>query len=368
MTYAEQRDEFAQRYAGIPWASLHPQEQAALTERYGSSAPTKYEAMRQSLTPSFAGSGDTNLLAGSMRASDPLDVVQPPPGYVISPFGLDDPSAYHVGAGITPQPAQIAGGQPMSPYVRGDFFGSPPVTPPTSIHSTPQMSYAPASYAAIQPYSTQPPVQPLPHPGQGMGGFTQTDTGGAVQHIGGPTAAPASLSGYQPVAPSSLPIAPSDASVNEFSAGDIANAQAPGQAPAAAPAATGGVAGFVHQLVQAAAPIVHQVLHTVQTGVMPGGQSLGGFLSGISSFGGGPLPGGVSDQSGFSSFLQHQNWEGPGTSHSGTAFSPGSGGATYQYFTPSQPGGIGGYVVPAGHPNAGTVYTYDTSPGVQANP
>ncbi len=142
----------------------------------------------------------------------------------------------------------------------------------------------------------------------------------------------------------------------------------PAQMPAAAPAATGGVGGFLHQIVQSAAPIVHQAVQTLQTGVMPGGQSLGGFLSGISSFGGGPLPGGVSDQSGFSSFLQHQNWEGPGTSHAGTAFSPGSGGATYQYFTPSQPGGIGGYVVPAGHPNAGTVYTYNTSPGVQANP
>jgi hypothetical protein len=329
----------------------------------------------------FAGSGDTNLLAGSMRSRDPyLDVVQPPPGYVISPFGLDDPSTYHVGAGVTPQPAQIGGGQPMSPYVRGDFFGSPPVTPPTSIHSTPQMSYAPASYAAIQPYSTQPPAQPLPHPGQGMGGFTQADTGGAVQHIGGPVAPaslsgyqpPASLSGYQPVAPSSLPIAPSDASANEFSAGDIRSAQAPGQMPAATvPGGTpvgGGIGGFVRSLVQAAAPVVHRVMQTVQTGVMPDGQSLGGFLSGISSFGGGPLPSGVGDQPSFSHFLNTQHWEGPGTAHTGTAFSQGSGGSNYQYFTPSQPGGIGGYIVPAGHPNAGTVYTYNTSPGVQANP
>jgi hypothetical protein len=65
------------------------------------------------------------------------------------------------------------------------------------------------------------------------------------------------------------------------------------------------------------------------------------------------LPGGVSNQAGFSNWLGGQTWEGPGTGR-GASFDPISGGSHYQYFAPSTPGGIGGYV------DNGKVFTYQT--------
>jgi hypothetical protein len=99
---------------------------------------------------------------------------------------------------------------------------------------------------------------------------------------------------------------------------------------------------IVHAVVSS--PIGQHIATALQA---PGG------LTGITGFGGGPLPAGVSNADTFKSFLGGQNWEGPGTGR-GASFDPISGGSHYQYFAPSTPGGIGGYVA------NGQVLTYPT--------
>ncbi len=226
--------------------------------------------------------------------------------------------------------AQVGGGQPLSPYVRGDFFPTP--APTLQPHATAPMSYAPAALSAIQPYSTQPP--PLP-----------------------PAAGGPAMGGYAPPAAAALPVAPSDYA-NPF---DVTQQNLPGQMPAAPPpvadvAGSGGTGSLLGNIVQG-------VKHLVQTAV-PGGLHMpqsfanAGMMSGITGFGGGPLPGGVTDRASGASWLGQQAWHPASLFNSSGGINP-SGGSSYNYFSPSSPGGIGGYVS-----HSGQLFTYPTDPDI----
>ncbi len=202
-------------------------------------------------------------------------------------------------------------------------------------HVTAPMSYAPAALSAIQPYSTQPP--PLP-----------------------PAAGGPAMAGYTPPPAAALPVAPSD----QLSYSQMIQSGVPGdpsQMPAAPPpvadvAGSGGTGSLLGNIVQG-------VKHLVQTAV-PGGLHMpqsfanAGMMSGITGFGGGPLPGGVTDRASGASWLGQQAWHPASLFNSSGGINP-SGGSSYNYFSPSSPGGIGGYVS-----HTGQLFTYPTDPDI----
>jgi hypothetical protein len=187
--------------------------------------------------------------------------------------------------------------------------------------------------------------------------------------------APPSSGSDQPASPISpaAGVGPPTSSTNLFSGGDYSGLsanqlplsnQSPGEAagfqgqsgyipPAPMQAATvagGGpasnlISGFINA-VKTAAPAVVSAIHSA----IP--QSLQ-YMNGITGFGGGPTPGGVTDKASFTNWLGGQSWHGASLYNANGSVNP-SGGSAYNYFSPSTPGGIGGYVA------NGQVFTYPT--------
>jgi hypothetical protein len=157
----------------------------------------------------------------------------------------------------------------------------------------------------------------------------------------------------------SLPIAPSD-----FTLSDLMHAQSggvgqdifgAGQAPAAAPM-PGGTPAPV-------APVghrVHDVIQHIVQNVVPNLPSIFQHLTGGAQGPGitGPLPAGVSPNNAMGALQGGQSWHAPSLYNSSGGINP-SGGSSYNYFTPSSPGGIGGYMTSSGH-----IYTYPTDPDI----
>lgn len=349
LSYGEQRDQFAQRYAGISWPQLRPEEQQALSAQFGAAAPVKYEEMRAGLNPPVFPDMGAGSFAGGYgsftQPEQPLFNGQPIGGELsgIVPFqntGSEQPlfNGQPIGgelSGIVHFPGETSGptgfGSFAPPGSLSDFVANGPMTArppeqplfngqpisdqtlsgimPLQVHSTPASSYVPPTPVPIQPYTTQSPAA------------------GA--------AAASGLQDYQ------LPMGSTDP--NDPWANQMPEVASP--AATIAPAApAGGLGSLIHHAVQT-------VSHVLKTGVLPNGQALPSLadLTGIKGFGGGPLPAGVTGQSGLASFLGGQSWHAPD-------FNSSSGGSTYTYFSPSSPGGIGGYIS-----HNGTLFTYPTA-------
>ncbi len=258
--------------------------------------------------------------------------------------------------------AQVGGGQPLSPDVHAMFFPTP--APTLQPHLTAPGGYAP-TITAIQPYSTQPSPEVLAAAyGQRDASYAQPqyDIGPTVQRepVGPSYVSPPVAPAYTPPPAAALPVAPSD-----FTQSDLMRAQlggvgqdifGGGQAPAAAPM-PGGTPAPVQ--VGGGHPLRDLAQHFVQN-ILPNVPSIFQHLTGGAQGPGvtGPLPAGVSGNNAVGALLGGQNWHAPSLFNSSGGINP-SGGSSYNYFSPSSPGGIGGYMTSTGH-----IYTYPTDPDI----